>query len=179
MELDKKIIDKIRRVPHERPDWHEYFMSVAYLAATRSSCFQLHTGAVIVKDKRIISTGYNGAPSKIKNSLEHGFCNKEAHGVNFDTKGTSTCRGEHGERNAMSEVSRKDLSDTTLYTVYFPCTPCAKTICGNGISKVVYSKVYKDEKEAMAEKYFKEAKIEVVQMYLDFDKIYKMVKNII
>lgn len=160
-----------------RPTWDEFFMLSAYWAATRSSCLQINTGAVIVKDKRIIATGYNGAPTGIRSCLEFGFCNKENLGVNFDTKGTGTCKGEHAERNAMSQVGRKNLEGSTIYTVYFPCSPCAKTITGNGIVKVFYSKIYK-EKESLAEEIFKEKGIEVAKMDLDFEKMFIFFKNL-
>jgi len=167
----------MHKTESKRPDWDEFFMMHAYLAATRSSCLNINTGAAIVKNKRVIALGYNGAPSGIKNSLELGFCNKEMHGIDFDTKGTGTCRGEHAERNAMSEVSRSDLAGSTLYTVYFPCSPCAKTITGNGIIRVVYSKIYK-EKESLAEEMFKEKGIQVDQLELDLERFYRFLSNL-
>ncbi len=162
------------RTNADRPEWDEYFMSQAYLAATRSSCLKINTGAVIVKDKRVIAMGYNGAPSGIENSVKLGFCNKEKHGVDFDQKGTGTCIGEHAERNAMSEIARKELEDSILYTVYYPCSPCSKTIAGNKISKVFYSKIYK-EKDSLAEEIFERKKIEVIKLEIDFEKIYRMI----
>ena len=84
----------------ERPSWDEYFMFAALSAATRSSCQCLFTGAVVVKDKRIVASGYNGAPEGIENCLVRG-CRKEQHHVAFADKGKGQCRGCHGEKNAM------------------------------------------------------------------------------
>lgn len=156
----------------DRPSRDEKFMMHAYVAATDSSCLNLNTGVAIVKDKRIISTGYNGAPSGIKNSLEHGFCRKEEFGIDFDTKGTGTCRGRHAEENAMSQRSRDDMNGATMYTVYYPCGPCAKSIVGNGISRIVYSKVYKD-KDKLAQELFEEKGVEVVKLDFNPKKFYK------
>ncbi len=80
----------------ERPNWDEFFMFSALWAAARSSCLYLQTGAVIVKDKRIIASGYNGAPPGVRNCLEVG-CRKDREGVDFTDKGKAVCRGVHAE----------------------------------------------------------------------------------
>lgn len=160
-----------------RPSWDEYFMAIAYLTATRSSCLHLNTGVVITKNKRIISTGYNGAPTGIKSSLEHGFCNKEKHGIDFHTKGSGLCRGLHAEINAMNQTSMEALKESTMYTLYHPCTPCAKSIIGNNIKKVIYSKIYKEE-DSLAKELFNEKGVKVIQMDLDIDKIYNKLINL-
>src|SRR3989338_1540967 len=90
---------------HIRPNWDEMFMAHAFLAATRSSCIHLNTGCVIVKDHRILSSGYNGAPPGIENCLERG-CRKEKFGIEFNKKGTGTCRGAHAEINTLSRIAR-------------------------------------------------------------------------
>lgn len=172
--VNKKMIKvKIK----ERPNWDEFFMMHAYLAAARSSCFHLNTGAAIVKDKRIIAMGYNGAPSGVKNSFEYGWCRKEKFGIDFDKKGTGTCRGRHAEENAMSQPSRQDLKGATLYSVYYPCSTCAKSIVGNDISRIVYSKVYK-EKDSLSEEIFKEKEIEIINLNLDFERLNKFLSNL-
>ncbi len=161
-----------KRKPKDRPNWDELFMMHAYLAATRSSCLHLNTGVAIVKDKRVRSMGYNGAPAGIKSSLELRSCRKDEHGVAFDAKGTGTCRGRHAEENAMSQLSRAELIDSSIYTVYYPCGSCAKSIVGNGISEVYWSKLYKD-KDKLAEELFNEAGIKVIQFKLDPKEIYE------
>ncbi|VVB77615.1 tRNA-specific adenosine deaminase [uncultured archaeon] len=141
----------------DRPSWDEAFMLAAYEAATRSSCLDLKTGAVVVKDNRVRASGYNGAPPGIRNCLEVG-CRKKSLGIDFNERCTGNCRGAHAERNAMDQIAREDLKGTTLYTVFFPCSDCAKEIVGNGISEVVYSIIYK-EPDSLTTELFSEAKI--------------------
>ena len=148
-----------------RPSWDEAFMYSALSAATRSSCLHLKTGAVIVKDKRIIASGYNGAPPGIKNCLKVG-CRKEREGIRFDDKGKGVCRGVHAEINAISQIARENLKGTTMYTVFFPCSACAKSIVGNGISEVVYLRYYK-EPDSLTMELFTEAGIKLKQFQFD------------
>lgn len=161
----------------ERPSWDEYFMYQAYWAATRSSCLHLNAGAAIVKDKRVIASGYNGAPPGIQNCLEVG-CRKEKEGVPFEEKGKSVCRGIHAETNARGQKGREELKGTTLYSVYFPCGPCAKEIAGAGIVEVVYSKFYNDEKDLLAQEIFSQAGIKVRRLELDLKKCSNFIKNL-
>ena len=161
---------------NERPSWEESFMASAYLAAARSSCNHLHTGVAVVIDKRVIATGYNGAPPGIENCLDRG-CRKDEKAVEFDVKGTGTCRGTHAEINAMSQIPRNQLIGTTIYTVYFPCSACAKAITGNGIGAVVYDKTYKGEEE-LAREIFAEAGIRLRRLELDVDRIALMIKRV-
>lgn len=160
----------------ERPTWDEGFMYSAFWAATRSSCLKLHTGACIVKDKRAIASGYNGAPPNTRNCLEVG-CRKEEHGIDFHVKGKGVCRGSHAEENAMDQIAREDLKGTTLYTVVFPCSPCAKRIVGNGIAEVVYCFDYKED-HSYANEVFAEAGVKIRQMDVDLDKCFKMMQQV-
>ena len=144
----------------ERPSWDEFFMLDAIKTTTRSSCVYLQTGAVIVKDKRVIATGYNGAPPNIKNCLERG-CRKDRERINFDDKGKGVCRGVHAEYNAMCQRSRDEVKGTTIYSVYCPCSACAKQIVGNGLSRVVFLNHYQ-EPDSLTTELFEEAKIELV-----------------
>lgn len=148
-----------------RPNWDEAFMFAAISAATRSSCLTIKTGAVIVKDKRIISMGYNGAPPGITNCLEKG-CRKKEHGVSFDKKDVGLCRGVHAEVNAMSQISRDNLKGTKMYTVFFPCSSCAKAIVTSGISEVIYSKIYK-EPDSLTRELFSEAGVRLRRLKID------------
>jgi len=145
------------RKKSERPSWDEKFMRAAAEAASRSSCLYLPAGAVIVKDKRIIAEGYNGAPPGIKNCLERG-CRKDREHVPFKVKGKGVCRGNHAERNASSQVAREALKGTTMYTIRYPCSSCAKEIVGNGIREVVYARGY-EEKDSLTEELFREARV--------------------
>jgi dCMP deaminase len=160
----------------QRPDWDEFFMFKALWAATRSSCKYLQTGAVIVKDKRVISTGYNGAPPNIENCLKRG-CRKDEEGVDFDDKGKAVCRGVHAEKNAMDQIARQDLIGAKMYTLYFPCSSCAKEIVGNGIDEVIYSKIYQ-EPDSLTNELFSEAGIKLRKLDLDIEEYFKMIRNV-
>ena len=126
----------------ERPDWDHYFMEIANVAALRSNCSRRQVAAVIVKDKRIISTGYNGTPRGIKNCNEGGCprCNSNA------PSGTSLeeCLCSHGEENAIVQAAYHGIAvkDSTLYTTFSPCLLCAKMIINAGIREVVYAERY-------------------------------------
>ncbi len=160
----------------KRPDWDEFFMFKALWAATRSSCNYLQTGAVIVKDKRIIATGYNGAPPGIENCLERG-CRKDEQGVEFNDKGKAVCRGVHAEINAMNQIARQDLIDTKIYTLYFPCSSCAKAIAGNGLKEVIYSEVYQ-EPDSLTTEIFTESGVKLRKFHLNIEKNFQMIRKI-
>lgn len=158
-----------------RPSWDDSFMFSALWSAARASCKHLSTGAVIVKDKRILSSGYNGAPPGIKNCLEAG-CRKEREGIAFDDKGKGVCRGVHAEINAMNQIKREDLKGTTLYTLFFPCSACAKAIVGAGIKEVVYSKMYA-EPDTLAQELFQEAGVILRKLDIDMNKSINMLNQ--
>ena len=126
----------------ERPDWDVYFMEIAKVVAARSNCSRRHVAAVIVKDKRIISTGYNGTPRGIKNCNEGGCprCNSHAP----SGTGLEECICSHGEENAIVQAAYHGISvkDSTLYTTFSPCLLCAKMIINAGIREVVYAERY-------------------------------------
>jgi dCMP deaminase len=125
-----------------RPSWDEYFMKIAKMVATRSNCMKRKVAAIIVKDKRIISTGYNGTPRGTKNCSEGGCprCN------NFSEAGTKLdeCLCSHGEENAIVQASYHGISikDSTLYTTFSPCLYCTRMIINAGIKEVVYNVDY-------------------------------------
>lgn len=120
-----------------RPTWDEYFMAIARIIATRANCDRLHAGAVLVKDKRIIATGYNGAPPGLPTCDEVGHLLEEGHCV----------RTIHAEHNVLLQVARLAGSSTegsTLYATYSPCIHCAKYIIACGIKRVVFGKIYRN-----------------------------------
>lgn len=160
----------------DRPSWDEYFMTHAVLAASRASCQYVTAGAVIVKDKRIIATGYNGAPPGIGNCLEKG-CRKERVGIEFETKGTGNCIGEHAERNALLQVPRNMTLGAEMYSALFPCSDCAKQIVGAGISRLVYLNHYK-EPSSLTKELMEGAGVQIEQMALDIDKMFKFLKGV-
>lgn len=126
----------------ERPSWDEYFMNIARQVASRSNCVKRKVGAVIAKDRRIISTGYNGTPRGTRNCNEGGCprCNA------FSKGGTNLgeCLCSHGEENAITQASYHGVSvrDGTVYTTFSPCLMCTKMIINAGILEVVYNADY-------------------------------------
>jgi dCMP deaminase len=126
----------------ERPDWDEYFMSIARVVASRSNCVKRKVAAVITRDRRIISTGYNGTPRGVRNCNEGGCprCNA------FAEAGTqlSDCLCSHGEENAITQAAYHGVSvrGGTLYTTLCPCLICTKMIINAGIEVVVYNAEY-------------------------------------
>lgn len=130
-----------------RPSWDEYFMSIAKAVSTRSNCMKRQVGAIIVRDKRIVSTGYNGTPRGIRNCNEGGCprCN----GFAASGTGLEDCYCSHGEENAIVQAAYHGISikDATLYTTLSPCIMCTKMIINGGIKEVVYNSKYAlDEK---------------------------------
>jgi dCMP deaminase len=125
-----------------RPDWDEYFMSIARVVASRSNCIKRKVAAIIVKDKRVISTGYNGTPRGARNCNEGGCprCNSMA------PSGTALeeCLCSHGEENAITQAAYHgtSLKGATLYTTFAPCLLCTKMIINSGIGEVVYNQEY-------------------------------------
>ncbi|MEK7471587.1 MAG: cytidine/deoxycytidylate deaminase family protein [Patescibacteria group bacterium] len=136
----------------ERPSWDEYFMKIAEVVATRSNCIRPAKGAVIVIDKKIISTGYNGTPAKVKNCFDGGCarCNDVHNGkiasgsYNYDSNSKSECICCHGEENAIVHAAKHGISTkgATLYTSFAPCSWCAKMIINSGIVRIVAKEDY-------------------------------------
>lgn len=126
----------------DRPTWDEYFMNIAKVVSSRSNCMKRQVGAIIVRDKRIVSTGYNGTPRGIKNCNEGGCkrCNSFAEsGTKLDE-----CICSHAEENAIVQAAYHGISirGGTLYTTYSPCLNCTKMIINAGIVEVVYNEAY-------------------------------------
>ncbi|MBU2565534.1 MAG: dCMP deaminase family protein [Candidatus Thermoplasmatota archaeon] len=128
-----------------RPSPDEYFMEMAYLASKRSTCMRHHVGAVIVKEKRILATGYNGAPKDLKHCEEIGCVRaklKVPHGERHEL-----CRGLHAEQNAVIQAALFGVSikNSTLYSTHYPCSICAKMLINADINEIVYDKDYEDD----------------------------------
>ncbi|MCX6653392.1 MAG: dCMP deaminase family protein [Methanomassiliicoccales archaeon] len=128
-----------------RPDNDAYFMSMAELVSSRSTCLRRQVGAVIVKEKRVLSTGYNGAPKGLKHCAEVG-CIRQQNNVESGTR-HELCRGVHAEQNAVIQAAYFGVSikDASIYTTNFPCVMCAKILINAGIREVVYRDDYIDE----------------------------------
>ncbi len=146
---------------NRRPTWETYFMDIAVLVSKRSTCIRRSVGAVIVKDKRILSTGYNGAPSGVRHCLETG-CLREKLNVASGER-HELCRGIHAEQNAIIQAAYHGVSikAATLFCTNLPCSICAKMIINAGIKTIYYQSGYADP---MSNDMMKEAGVEVVQL---------------
>lgn len=160
-EKKKKADPKRLRAMHVRPSWDEYFMRIAELAATRSTCLRRQVGAVIVKDKKILATGYNGAPSGLKHCLDIG-CLREKLKIPSGER-HELCRATHAEQNAIVQAALFGVSirDGVMYSTTQPCILCTKLIINAGIKKIVIQDSYPDR---MSRDMLKEAKVKI-QIY--------------
>ena len=143
--------------------WDDRFMERARTIANWSSSYQPNRkiGAVIVKDKRILTTGYNGAPSGVKSCVERGECLRRKLNIPSGTK-HELCYAIHAEQNAIIQAARMgvEIEGSTIYCTHQPCVICAKMIVNAGISRVVYGEGYPDE---FALEMFKLAGVELVK----------------
>lgn len=141
-----------------RPPWDEYFMEIAEKVAERSTCLRRKVGAILVKDKRILGTGYNGAPKGLVHCEETG-CLREKLKIPSGER-HELCRAIHAEMNALQQAS-VDVGGATLYTLAQPCIMCTKLLINAGIGKIVTRADYPDK---MAVEMLREAGIEVVRL---------------
>jgi len=144
--------------PDDRPGWDEYFMTIAHLVAKRATCLRRSVGAVLVKDRRMLATGYNGAPSRLPHCRETGCMRKEK-GVPSGER-AEICRGLHAEQNAIIQAALHGvaIADSTLYCTNLPCSICVKMIINAGIAEIVYDDGYPDP---LAEELLRQARIRV------------------
>ncbi len=115
-----------------RKSWDSYFMGLAYDVSERATCTRRNVGAVIVKDNRIISTGYNGSPAGLPHCIDDGCHLENGHCI----------RCIHAEANAIMECAPLERKGATIYITDYPCQNCAKLIINSGISKVIYDRGY-------------------------------------
>ncbi len=142
----------------ERPSNDEYFMEMAQLVSSRSTCLRRKVGAVIVKEKRVLSTGYNGSPKGTRHCEELG-CIRVKLNVPSGTR-HELCRGVHAEQNAVTQAAYFGVSvdGATIYTTTYPCSMCAKILINAGIKEIVYSEGYADD---LSKELLEEAKIKL------------------
>ncbi|MBI4978578.1 MAG: cytidine/deoxycytidylate deaminase family protein [Spirochaetes bacterium] len=145
-----------------RPDWNRYFIDIAVLVASRSTCMRRSVGAVIVREKRIIATGYNGAPAGLKHCEELGGCLRQKLGIPSGER-HEICRATHAEQNAIIQAARHgtDIDGSDLYCTHQPCSLCAKMIINAGIKRIFFVEGYPDE---FALSFLKEAGIELTKV---------------
>ena len=148
---------KLKSQP-KRPSWDEYFMKVALLVAERSTCLRRRVGAVLVKDRQILATGYNGAPRKITHCDVAGCLRKELKVPSGQRH--EICRGLHAEQNVILQATWHGVSakDSILYITNSPCSICAKMLINAGIREIVVLDEYPDK---MALEFLKESGIKI------------------
>lgn len=136
------------RAMEERPSWDEYFMSIAQKVAERATCTRRCVGAILVKDKRILATGYNGVPSGLDHCNVVG-CLREKRGIPSGTQ-HELCRGLHAEQNAVIQAARHGIGmeGSTIYSTAQPCVLCAKILLNAGVVEIIYRDPYPDELSA-------------------------------
>jgi len=149
-----------------RPSWDEYFMKIVDLVKTRSTCLRRQVGALIVKDKRILTSGYNGAPAGVSHCEEVGCLRQQLNIPSGERH--ELCRAIHAEQNAIVQAAYSGTSvrGATMYVSLQPCSLCAKLIINAGITKLVYRGSYPDE---LSLSMLNEAGIELV----NFDEVEK------
>ncbi len=132
----------------ERLSWDDYFMEITRLVAKRSTCLRRHVGAIIVRDKRILATGYNGAPRGLPHCSETG-CLREKLGIPSGQR-QELCRGLHAEQNAILQAAYHGVSirGSVLFCTNFPCVICSKMLINAGIKEIFYKEGYPDELSA-------------------------------
>lgn len=159
-----KQVLRILAMNTKRPDWDEYFMRIAQVVSLRGNCLKRKVAAVLVKDQRVVATGYNGTPRGITNCIEGG-CSR-CHDLGESGKGLDECICAHAEENAIAQSAYHGVSTkgATLYTTFSPCLRCTKLIINSGITEVVYNQAYSIEEVPM--RLLKEAGVKVRKIEL-------------
>ena len=144
-----------------RPSWDTYFMEITRLVSSRSTCLRRKVGALIVKEKRILTTGYNGAPRNLPHCLDVG-CLRDQLGIPPGER-HELCRGIHAEQNAIIQAATSGISITgaSLYSTHHPCSLCIKMILNADIRRVVFEEGYPDD---LAKHLAEEGLLEVVSL---------------
>jgi dCMP deaminase len=144
-----------------RPSWKEYFMDIALLVARRSTCRRRRVGAITVRNKRILATGYNGAPSGLPHCLDIGCLREEMEIPSGERH--ELCRGLHAEQNVIIQAAYHGVSikGATLYCTNLPCSICSKMLINAGISDIIYQEGYAD---SMTEEMLSAAGVKIVQI---------------
>lgn len=162
--VDKIIKDLNIEIGIKRPSWDEYFMKLAYLVRERSTCLSRNVGAVIVRDKKILTTGYNGPPRGLKHCNERGGCIRDQLDIP-NNQSKEITRAVHAEQNAIAQAASSGVSveGSTIYCTNFPCFTCIKILINAGIKEIVYHEDYEDP---LSKAIIKEAKIKVRKVKL-------------
>lgn len=163
-----KIMAKAKKAKDSRPGWDNYFMDMARLASRRATCLRRKVGAVIAKDKHLLSTGYNGAPKNIIHCDQAGCIRAKLNIASGQRH--ELCRGLHAEQNAIIQAALYGVSlkGATLYCTNMPCVICAKMIINAGITRVVLLESYPDK---MARNFLKQARIIISKVKKDSNSL--------
>lgn len=158
----------------QRPSYDEYFMQMAYLAASRSTCIRRKVGAVLVKNKHVLATGYNGPPKGMKHCDETG-CLRETLQVPSGER-HEICRGLHAEQNAIIQaaVFGVSIKDSVIYITNTPCVVCTKMLINAGVKEIIYEGQYPDK---LAHEMMKESQIHLRQFHTSLNIVFNE-KNI-
>ncbi len=152
----------------KRPGWEIYFLNIAKLASTRSTCIRRHVGAVLVKEKNILATGYNGAPSGVPHCEDVG-CLREKEGIPSGQR-HELCRGLHAEQNAIIQAAYHGVSirGAILFCTNYPCVICSKMLINAGIRIIYYESGYAD---SLSEQMLQEAGMEIHCIEMEDDSL--------
>lgn len=158
----------------ERPSYDEYFMEMAHIVSKRSTCIRRKVGAILVKDKHILSTGYNGAPKGHKHCIIEG-CLREKLNVPSGER-HEICRGLHAEQNVIIQaaVFGTPIKNSVLYCTNTPCVVCAKMLINAGVKEIVFSGDYPDD---LAKQMLNESKIKLRKLKNKNNKIDLLEEN--
>jgi len=144
----------------KRPSWEEYFMEITHVVAKRSTCLRRKVGAIAVKDRQILATGYNGSPMNVAHCSQVGCIRSQLKVPSGERH--ELCRGIHAEQNVIIQaaVNGVSIKGATIYCTHHPCIVCAKMLINAGVEKIIYGGEYPDKMAALL---FEEAKIEIVK----------------
>ena len=142
----------------ERPSYDEYFMEMAHVVAKRSTCLRRKVGAILVKDKHILSTGYNGAPKGLLHCCQTGCIRADQNIPSGERH--ELCRGLHAEQNAIIQaaVFGVSIKGSVLYCTYTPCVVCVKMLINAGVTEIIYAGDYPDD---LAKRMVEESKLKI------------------
>ncbi|MFH1135939.1 MAG: cytidine/deoxycytidylate deaminase family protein [Pseudomonadota bacterium] len=145
----------------ERPDWDQYFMKITDLVASRSTCLRRKVGAILVRDKRILATGYNGAPAGLPHCLDIG-CLRQQENIPSGQR-HELCRAIHAEQNAIIQAARHGVSvvGATLYCSAVPCIICTKMLINAGVECIHFREEYPD---AMSQEMLAQAGVKLIKV---------------
>jgi len=150
---------------YQRPTWDEYFLMIAKLAATRSTCLAFPVGAVIVKDRQVLATGYNGSPSGSVHCTSQGFCYPEL--SSCDASKVLPSRSVHAEANAIAQAAKHGIctNGAVIYVTLEPCISCLKLVISSGIKEVFYETPFNSgEKAALRDMFIKDGLVTIKQI---------------